>query len=280
MIIFMNKKTETQTFWNRNPCCGDWNSIDNLINWRNITEPHFKTVLNRYVKIGKALEIGCGQGIELVQNIERGIEIVGVDYSRESVIKTKKHLYEKFKGGLKSKKYNLIIADAENLPFKNSIFDYVYSLGVLHHTPDAQKGIHEANRVLKNDGIAIIMLYHKLSWKSFPISVIRTISNIMDFIFKKDKIIYNLLRKNMLINQIQGTALLELFGCPVLKMYTKKQVRFMFKKFSSVDIKCYSSNLFQLSYFLPLKGIGNFLKKIDKKIEHILGFHLIIICKK
>ena len=46
-------------------------------------------------------------------------------------------------------------------------FDWFYSHGVLHHTPDIQRAIDEVWRVLKPNGRTIIMLYHKHSFNYF-----------------------------------------------------------------------------------------------------------------
>ncbi len=54
--------------------------------------------------------------------------------------------------------------NAERLSFPDESFDWVFSHGVLHHTPDTQAAIDEVYRVLKPDGRAIIMLYHKRSF--------------------------------------------------------------------------------------------------------------------
>jgi len=55
-------------------------------------------------------------------------------------------------------------ADAERLPFNDASFDIVYSWGVLHHTPDSDKAIAEARRVLKPGGRLCVMLYARYSW--------------------------------------------------------------------------------------------------------------------
>ncbi|MBU1999400.1 MAG: class I SAM-dependent methyltransferase, partial [Candidatus Omnitrophica bacterium] len=50
-------------------------------------------------------------------------------------------------------------ASALNVPFKDAIFDFVYSFGVLHHTDDPRRGLMEMNRVLKHDCPAFLYLY-------------------------------------------------------------------------------------------------------------------------
>jgi ubiquinone/menaquinone biosynthesis C-methylase UbiE len=278
----MNKKTETQEFWNSNPCSGNWSSVEDLISWRNATEPYINELLEDIIKPRhKVLEVGCGQGIEFMQNLQKNINLTGIDYSKKSLLKAKSNIAKKFSGKT-NKKFFLINGDAENLPFKDSQFDVVYSIGVLHHTPDTQKGINEIHRILKEDGIAVVMMYHRLSWRSFPISVARSVSKILDNLTGKDRLIYNvLIRKySKKTNSNKGTTTLELFGCPILKMYTKNQMKSFFSEFSSTEIKCYSSNLFQLSYFIPIKFFSKFLMKIDKKIDNIFGFHLVAVSKK
>jgi ubiquinone/menaquinone biosynthesis C-methylase UbiE len=54
----------------------------------------------------------------------------------------------------------LQVADGEHLPFADNLFDIVYSYGVMHHSPDTGRCIHEARRVLKPGGALRIMIYH------------------------------------------------------------------------------------------------------------------------
>ena len=69
-----------------------------------------------------------------------------------------RHRFQCF--GLKSE---LTVSDAENLDFSSNTFDGVYSWGVLHHSPNTPKAIAEVRRVLKPNGVAKIMIYHKWS---------------------------------------------------------------------------------------------------------------------
>jgi len=55
--------------------------------------------------------------------------------------------------------------DALNLGFGNMEFDFVYSMGVIHHTPNPQRAIDEIFRVLKPGGQAKIFLYRRPSLK-------------------------------------------------------------------------------------------------------------------
>jgi len=57
------------------------------------------------------------------------------------------------------------VGSALDIPYRKATFDYVYSIGCLHHTGDLGRGVEEVHRVLKDGGKAIIMLYHRHSFR-------------------------------------------------------------------------------------------------------------------
>jgi ubiquinone/menaquinone biosynthesis C-methylase UbiE len=61
-------------------------------------------------------------------------------------------IYERIKP---KEKYG-IIASAENLPFKNEVFDRVIMLEVLQHVSNKKKALEEMKRVLKPGGMVLI----------------------------------------------------------------------------------------------------------------------------
>ena len=93
------------------------------------------------------LEIGVGLGADHQQFAQSGAVLTGLDLTQRAVGHTRRRL-EAF--GLHS---SLSIGDAENLPFPDESFDVVYSWGVLHHSPDTQKAVDEAYRVLRYGGV-------------------------------------------------------------------------------------------------------------------------------
>jgi SAM-dependent methyltransferase len=90
-----------------------------------------------------------------------GAHYTGVDLTEAALEATRKHFAVMGLTGTFQKE------NAEQLSFANESFDWVFSHGVLHHTPNTQQTIHEAHRVLKPGGRAIIMLYHKHSFNYF-----------------------------------------------------------------------------------------------------------------
>ena len=103
----------------------------------------------------RVLEIGCGVGTMFEQFAGMGIEIHALDINLSSCEMTWKRT-DLFK--LPGCIYR---GDAENLPFKDKTFDFVFTYGVLHHTPDIQKAFDEMYRVLKPGGKFFMMLYNK-----------------------------------------------------------------------------------------------------------------------
>lgn len=105
----------------------------------------------------QVLEIGVGLGADHQRFAQAGAKLTGIDLTARAVAHTRRRL-ELF--GFDSA---LSIGDAENLEFPTGAFDWVYSWGVLHHSPNTPKAISEVHRVLRPGGIAKIMIYHKWS---------------------------------------------------------------------------------------------------------------------
>lgn len=97
------------------------------------------------------LDVGCGSGryMEIVQKY--GGHIVGIDLSY-SVDVAFKNL------GIKEN-VHVIQADVFKLPFKKEIFDYIFSIGVLHHTPNTKKAFECLPKLLKKGGEIAIWVY-------------------------------------------------------------------------------------------------------------------------
>jgi SAM-dependent methyltransferase len=55
--------------------------------------------------------------------------------------------------------YNAVQGDIRNLPFSNEEFSTVLDLSTIDHVPDYKKAIQQYHRVLKNDGIALIVAW-------------------------------------------------------------------------------------------------------------------------
>lgn len=97
------------------------------------------------------LEGGCGKGRHTMLAHEWGAkEIIGIDLSAavESAFQATKHLPNA----------HIIQADIFKLPFKKT-FDYAFSVGVLHHTPDPKGAFISLASKVKNDGHVSAWIY-------------------------------------------------------------------------------------------------------------------------
>lgn len=238
--------------WNKEPCGTCVNEINgDSLAWfsaiskkRRAKEPFIVKYAEPWRWNNKnILEIGCGVGSDLVMFAASGANVNAVDLSEKSVELSKNNLtLRKLTGDIR-------VADAENLPYKDNYFDFIYSWGVLHHTPDTQKAIDEAFRVLKPGGEICIMLYNRKSLVSLQ----------MYFFFGLLR-----LRPFAKLNDLYS----KYHESPGTKVYTPGEISLMFTKFAKInifnqvtcyDLRCARNSFFPfiLSEFVP-KGIGFF----------------------
>mgnify|MGYP001557891083 CR=1 FL=1 len=100
----------------------------------------------------KVLDVGCGTGY-LVEKAAREVDgglIRGVDVSPE-MVKVAQRRIQRIKNA------EVVVADAEKLPYSKKVFDGVVSTLALHHFPDAQVAVREMARVAKKDGKIVLV---------------------------------------------------------------------------------------------------------------------------
>lgn len=103
------------------------------------------------------LEIGCGMGCMAMNWARRGAKMTAIDLNPVAIEQTRQRFASfELEGNIRE-------ADAENLPFDNDHFDFVYSWGVVHHTPNIRVAIADMYRVLKPGGRVGLMLYNRHS---------------------------------------------------------------------------------------------------------------------
>jgi len=94
------------------------------------------------------LDVGCGAGSFLL-DID-SMWGIGLDVSRK-MLRTSKQLLRNVKD-----RTDLVVGDAEVLPFRSSVFNAVIMMDVIEHIPSAATAIKESARVMTDKGKIVI----------------------------------------------------------------------------------------------------------------------------
>lgn len=97
------------------------------------------------------LDVGCGTGRFAEIALKYGATVVGVDLSLA--------VNAAFKNVGHHPRMHILQADVFQLPLKLEAFDLIYSLGVLHHTPNCRKAFEQLPPYLKPAGTVAITVY-------------------------------------------------------------------------------------------------------------------------
>lgn len=112
----------------------------------------------------RVLDVGVGTGRFADVVARCGAETVGIDLSY--AVETAWENVGSLPGT------NIVQADLFALPFEQESFDFIYSIGVLHHTPDCKQAFLQLVRYLRPGGIIAIWVYDAHTWK--PGSLLET----------------------------------------------------------------------------------------------------------
>lgn len=100
---------------------------------------------------GKILDIGCGAGDDIKWCEENALDAYGIDPSKKMCQLAKNFV---------SSPEKIMLGDFENIPFPDSSFDLVMGRFSLHYLKDFSKAYVEISRVLKKDGIVLLIVSH------------------------------------------------------------------------------------------------------------------------
>lgn len=111
--------------------------------WRKALDLLWKTAPANGSSAESVLVICCGSGMESEYLARRGFRVTALDISPEAIARAR----------VRSQRfgvtYELLVGDAERLPFPDSSFDFVFVHDGLHHLPDAYRGVTEMLRVAR-----------------------------------------------------------------------------------------------------------------------------------
>ena len=98
------------------------------------------------------LDVGCGMGRFADVATRWKAKVVGIDLSLAAEVAAR---------NLAGREATIFQADVFQLPFAPECFDFIYSIGVLHHTPDCERAFKMLPGLLKPGGRIAIWLYSR-----------------------------------------------------------------------------------------------------------------------
>jgi len=112
---------------------------------------YISPVTPEFFKGKLGLDAGCGFGRHIYSAVMFGARMVGMDFS-DAIESSRKNT-------AMLKDVYLAKGDIYCPPFRENIFDFVYSIGVLHHLPDPERGFNSILRFVKRGGSIFIWVY-------------------------------------------------------------------------------------------------------------------------
>lgn len=124
-----------------------------------ITDEYEKQFLSWIEPVGRdhfvgkiVLDLGCGKGRHILQSKKFGAkEVIGIDLSHA--------VDAAFANVGRMEGVHILQGDIFHLPLRKELFDYGYSIGVLHHTPDPRKAFLRLVEMIKPSGSVSAWVY-------------------------------------------------------------------------------------------------------------------------
>ena len=262
-------------FWDE--LCGSWLAVSLGIkemtpdNLRRFDDAYFSLYpylseyfLRESLQGKKVLEIGLGYGTLGQALAEEGCDYHGLDIAAGPVTMMCYRLSQLEGCNWKGK---VQIGSVLDIPFGDSTFEYVYSIGCLHHSGDIERSVSEVYRVLKSGGKAVIMLYNK---HSFRMLIHVPLMKLLGILFARKKS-GNLEEKTRALydSNTEGIA------APHTDFVTPHGTRQLFKKFSTVktDIRNFDGYSFRRRTIIKREKMLN-------NIGRVLGLDLYVTAEK
>jgi len=205
------------------------------------------------------LDAGCGSSLTGMHNLLSlgAKKVYGLDLN-DTIFNGEKNI-KKFKG-----KYELKTGSILSLPFPDNSFDFVMSVGVLHHTTNFFKGLKELKRVLKPNGT----LYVEVEGKG---GLVRELSEYLRKKYRCDKEFnklikglntnqFNILDKIMFDEDLVGT-IKDRLQAPLYTQTSEKEIVDWLKKEGFTNIR-------RLRKFQKFRNIRKYLAPIYYNYKH------------
>ena len=210
----------------------------------------------RFLKGKRVLEIGCGMGSHSALISKYAAELVSIDLTAKAVETTNKR-FEVF--GIENAK--AVQVDAEDMPFEDNSFDFVWSWGVIHHSANTHIIVDQIHRVLKDGGKASLMVYNKNSTRYY-------LHGLYQGIFKL---------KFLKLRSLYAVNMTFTDGY-IARHYTRNSAKVLFKKFKDYQTSVTDSGIptVVVGWSRLTRMIPSICTPINKWINNRWGWFLII----
>ncbi len=209
----------------------------------------------------KVLEVGVGQGTDLVQFAAGGARCYGIDITRQHLELTEQNFRAR------QMAVELKESDATDIQYPDATFDCVYSFGVMHHIPEIDRCVAEAYRVLKPGGTFYLGLYHK--WSAFHLF--------------RMLIFEGILRGGLLRRGYAGVMATIEQGAdgqrikPFVSTYSKRELRRLLGRF---DIRDISIHQLHARHFCIPRFLDRAFAPLIRVLQPAMGWYVVSTAQK
>jgi len=132
---------------------------------------YFDIVSNEYLIDKQILDVGCGSGrwSKYVSKLAKTVDAIDPSdsiYSAAFLLKDNENV-------------RISKVSVDKLPFGDNSFDFVFSLGVLHHIPDTALALKQCVQKLKVGGYFLVYIYYNLDNRLPFYKILFTLSNLI-----------------------------------------------------------------------------------------------------
>jgi SAM-dependent methyltransferase/uncharacterized protein YbaR (Trm112 family) len=166
------------------------------------------------------LDAGCGFGRHIYHAARNGAEMVGMDFSR-AIESTRRNTQD-------LPNVHLVQGDIYAPPFADGTFDLLYSIGVLHHLPDPQRGINTLAPLVRPGGQVFVWLYSKTrTVTNFLLETVRAVTTrlphpLVNALSFAGAVVdqYGFVLPYRVVRRVPGTGRLAARMLPRIKLYS------------------------------------------------------------
>jgi ubiquinone/menaquinone biosynthesis C-methylase UbiE/uncharacterized protein YbaR (Trm112 family) len=205
---------------------------------------------------GWFLDAGCGSAEKAVALAvaHPDAQVIAIDLSESLVLSAQRTR--------NIKNLHFVQADVCNLPFKPQTFNFIMSIGVLHHTADTYSAFENIAKLVKPEGKLLTWIYPQPHEDSFWAGLYR----------QRDKHFFNLARQlppwlTMFLCRVYVTIFF-----PWILSFLKKQYKNNCKRFPIYPDKLSLKQLYQSSIFLSFDNVMPFYQ-YRHNCDEVVGWY-------